>query len=167
MEALRSFLLFGSKKGTLNLDSPSPILNEAGAVLDLLTQDLGDSIITEILELTKNICLPTYVKKNCIFVLALVAKKSKSQKTAYNAFPDICKTSDDLFLFVSYCERVSEKTGWGSAHKKAISKWYNSEEPLDLAVKVTDNVAGKGWCHKDIIQLGHVKPKNAGIYNVL
>ncbi|KAJ8298583.1 hypothetical protein KUTeg_022643 [Tegillarca granosa] len=64
--------------------------------------------------------------------------------------------------FIEYCEKWSAGKGWGRAHKKGLSRWYHSfdGQELKLARLVTRFPGKFRWCHKDVIRLAHIKPKN-------
>ena len=99
--------------------------------------------------------------------LAICARSNdpKTKAAAYGILLDVCRTPTHLFEFVSLCEAESAGTGWGRAHRSAISKWYNQfdEEPTKLAYLATKYKARHKWNHKDVIRLAHVKPKNKPI----
>jgi len=54
------------------------------------------------------------------------------------------------------------KTGWGSGLRKAVSRWYNSKDPMLVAEFVTRYTHVERWSHKDVFRLGHIKPENEG-----
>lgn len=94
--------------------------------------------------------------------LAICARSNepKTKAAAYRILTDVCRIPTHLFEFVKLCEAESAGTGWGRAHRAAISRWYNQfhEEPKKLAYLATKYKARHGWSHKDVIRLGHVKP---------
>ena len=62
-------------------------------------------------------------------------------------------------------------SGWGRAHRRAITNWYNAykdikglDNPADgvlkLALHVTKYKARHNWSHKDVLRLAHVKSKD-------
>ena len=56
-------------------------------------------------------------------------------------------------------------TGWGKAHKRAVSEWYTSfaKHPEQLALIVTKYKKRTRWSHRDIIRLAHTKPNDPAI----
>ncbi len=103
-----------------------------------------------------------------LFVLALCARQDsdpKTKKAAYEALPEVCRIPTHLFSFVEYSEALSRGTGWGRAHRRALSQWYNrfSDNPRQLAQHVTKYRNRNGWTHKDVLRLCHVTPQNEGV----
>ncbi|XP_063401591.1 RNA-binding protein RO60-like [Mytilus trossulus] len=96
--------------------------------------------------------------------LAICARSNdpKTKAAAYSILLDVCRIPTHLFEFVNLCEKESAGSGWGRAHRSAIGKWYNQfeKDPKKLALLTTKYKARHGWSHKDVIRLGHVKPRN-------
>lgn len=55
-------------------------------------------------------------------------------------------------------------TGWGRAHRRAVTNWYCSRSPTELAEIVTKTVSRYRWSHRDLLRLAHVKPPTPGQY---
>ena len=99
-----------------------------------------------------------------MFALAICARQEKDVKTkqaAYAVINDVCRIPTHLFMFMEYCEKLSQGTGWGRAHRRAIGNWYlqYEEDPLKLAMHVTKYKNREGWTHKDALRLAHPKPE--------
>lgn len=99
-----------------------------------------------------------------LYALARCARSEdpNTKTAAYEILPDVCRHPIQLFQFIEYCEKWSAGKGWGRAHKKALSRWYHSfdDNELKLARLVTRFPGRFRWCHKDIIRLAHIKPRN-------
>ncbi|UYV71339.1 TIGD4 [Cordylochernes scorpioides] len=130
---------------------------------DLIADNQGLKVVEEIQKVHVNRL--SYCPDAPLFALALCAKSAHAPTriAAYQAFFAMCSTSFDLFTFIRFMEKVSApKTGWGRALRRAVSGWYNNMEPAKLAEEVTRYISCKGWTHKDVLRLGHVKPLRPG-----
>lgn len=97
------------------------------------------------------------------YALALCAASDHrpTKAAAYTAFPQICKCPAQLFAVTRYLEEVSEGTGWGRAHRRAVSRWYTATEgsgARQLAAQTTRVVRRHRWTHTDLLRLAHVRP---------
>ena len=84
------------------------------------------------------------------------------KRAAYDMLSKICCIPTDLFQFVRYCEEIRTETypsyGWGRSHRRAIKKWYLEKPEKHLAYLVTKYKKRKGWSHKRLLNLLHIKP---------
>ncbi|KAL3214483.1 hypothetical protein MRX96_051472 [Rhipicephalus microplus] len=97
------------------------------------------------------------------YALALCAASDHrpTKAAAYTAFPQICKCPAQLFAVTRYLEEVSEGTGWGRAHRRAVARWYTATEgsgARQLAAQTTRVVRRHRWTHADLLRLAHVRP---------
>ncbi len=163
MDRLRRFLCLGSEGGTYYIGEKQLGIENAQSILSLVKDGKGDEVVREIKTFSVE---GRAAKQNpTIFALALCARQDEDPKTkeaSYEALPDICRIPTHLFSFVEYSEALSRGTGWGRAHRRAVSKWYNrfSDKPKQLAQHVTKYRNRNGWTHKDVLRLCHVKPEN-------
>lgn len=106
-----------------------------------------------------------------LFALALCARSGdkETKKVAYSVLSDVCRIPTHIFQFVQICEAESLGTGWGRAHRRAVSKWYNNYEndPMKLAMHITKYKNRNGWSHRDLLRLCHIKPANDRIGFIL
>ena len=104
-----------------------------------------------------------------VYALAICARSNDptTKAAAYAILGSVCRIPTHLFEFVKYCEKESAGTGWGRAHRVAIGKWYNEKDPKKLARLVTKYKKRRGWSHKDVVRLAHVKSKNKKIKMIL
>jgi 60 kDa SS-A/Ro ribonucleoprotein len=72
------------------------------------------------------------------------------------------KTTTNLITFLLSCKNFVLGTGWGNAHKRAVSKWYTgfARNPELLARVVTKCKKRNNWSHIDVIRLAHTKPSD-------
>eukprot|EP01092_Planopodium_desertum_P014510 TRINITY_DN7342_c0_g1_i1.p1 TRINITY_DN7342_c0_g1~~TRINITY_DN7342_c0_g1_i1.p1 ORF type:complete len:485 (-),score=74.43 TRINITY_DN7342_c0_g1_i1:81-1475(-) len=91
------------------------------------------------------------------------SKDLETKKAAYANVLKICRIPTHLFMFIGFCEKIYDSsTGWGRAHRKAVSKWYSSQKAKKLIFACTKYKQREGWSHRDVLRLCHVKPQNAG-----
>ena len=159
----KRLLLIGNEGfGYKNIDTKDYELDDTQTMSRLLEAGHGEEMVKGIISSSQaNPARPEAL----IFALATCARLTKDLKTkqaAYKAFSEVCKTPAQLFRFVNYAEKVSGQstapsTGWGRAHRKAISSWYNNKDPMQLALALTKVKQWHGWAHKDVFRLAHIK----------
>ncbi|GAB6023400.1 60 kDa SS-A/Ro ribonucleoprotein [Chamberlinius hualienensis] len=92
----------------------------------------------------------------------------ETKKAAFEAFPVICPTAKDLLSYINLTQQLARRsTGWGRAQRKAVSKWYNEKSAKDLVTTCFTYTSSRGWTHRDIVRLAHVKPTNKATAAVL
>ncbi|XP_076359481.1 RNA-binding protein Ro60-like isoform X2 [Tachypleus tridentatus] len=100
-----------------------------------------------------------------LFALAVCSQSQniKAKQAAYSALKEACPTASELFSFVHFAEEVSKPTtGWGRSRRTAVSNWYKTD-PKKLAALVTRVMSHRGWSHKDLFRLVHLKTENKGL----
>ena len=163
MKRLRRFLCLGSEGGTYYIGEKELGRENAKAILRLIENGKGTEVVKEIVEFSVE---GRAAKQNpIIFALALCArdKDTATKKAAYDSLVKVCRIPTHLFAFIEFCEGLSEGTGWGRAHRRAICEWYNSKTPKALAMAVTKYRSRGGWSHLDVLRLSHLKPANPGV----
>ena len=167
---LRRFLCLGAEGGTYYVSEKQLGLENAQCILKLIEDGKGNEVVKEIVEFSVE---GRAAKQNpVIFALALCARQDKNEevkKEAYKHVSEVCRIPTHLFTFVEYCEQLSKGSGWGRAHRRAITSWYNSykDEPVRLALQVTKYQNRNGWCHRDLLRLSHIKPESDGVALVM
>lgn len=93
-----------------------------------------------------------------------------TKTAAYAALPVVCRIPTHLMEFLDKSEAVAKtkegggSTGWGRAHRRAISCWYNefrTSNAKALAEAVTKYQKRQGWSHLDALRLCHVRPSTS------
>lgn len=172
---LRRFLCLGFETGYCHVEPEKEkdrqkermAKDQADSVLRLIQDGKGEAVVEEIVKFSDG---RTARQNPIVFALAMCAHLTKDLKTvraAYKALSDVCKIPTQLFMFVKYSEKLKNTSGWGSGQRKAIYRWYNEKEPLDLAMMCTKYIQRNGWSHTDVLRLAHVKPKNDTIAAIL
>ena len=139
MDRLRRFLCLGSEGGTYYIGEKQLGIENAQCINKMVKGGKGEEVVREI----KNFSLEGRAAKQnpTLFALALCARQDsdpKTKKASYDALPEICRIPTHLFSFVEYSEALSRGTGWGRAHRRAVSNWYNrfNDNPKHLAQHV-------------------------------
>lgn len=140
----------------------------APTVHALLQEGRGLEVVKELVKLSESpaggrpslVCLEALA-----YTLALCAASDHrpTKKAAYAAFPQVCGCPVQLFAVTRYLEAVSEGTGWGRAHRRAVAHWYTEEAVAgggarQLAARATRVVRRHRWTHADLLRLAHVRP---------
>lgn len=162
---LKRFLILGTERGTYYSSEEKLNKENVKSVFKLIKEKKGK----EVLEIVKDYSVNGRVHKQepLLFVYAACCRSDDQElkKEAYSLLPLICRIPTHLFTFISFCETLSmnelgKGTGWGKAHKRAVSKWYNDKEPKDLTFTVTKYKSRGNWSHRDVLRLAHPKPKS-------
>lgn len=163
LKRLRRFLCLGSEDGTYYVQAKELGKENAQAILRLVAAGRGEEAVAEIVEFSVE---GRAAKQNpIIFALALCARSDdpKTKRAAYEALNRVCRIPTHLFAFVDFCQSLSAGTGWGRAHRRAVSLWYNSKGHKKLAEAVTKYRSREGWSHRDLFRLCHIEPANEGV----
>lgn len=155
----RRFLVLGSEGGTYYISERKLTKDHIKTILKLINEKKGP----ELVKIIKQYSLEGRVHKQdpLLFALAACARSDdpETKKAAYFNLNEICRIPTHLFTFIQFCETLSgDTTGWGRAHRRAVSSWYKSKTPKQLAYLVTKYQQRNGWSHKDVMRLAHVKP---------
>lgn len=96
--------------------------------------------------------------ESLVYALAFCTRHTnfKLRKYAYIAFKTVCKSSENLFLFVKFAsDLAAPHKGWGHGWRQVVNNWYLKQNPLELAKNVTRHRGRHFWTHRDIIKLSH------------
>ena len=122
-----------------------------------------------------------------VLLIRSPATKPTVKAEAYACLDLVCPTSDDLFLFHYYfCRSINDAAALDAASgdggdaaagvdeggtpvkrkkgnctggmRRALSRWYNSRDPLRLAVDATGIVNRYGQSHAELLKFYHPKP---------
>ncbi|CAH1784011.1 unnamed protein product [Owenia fusiformis] len=162
IQRLRRFLCFGSESGTY-YSSPKELgLENAKVFLKLIKEGKGKDIVKVVRDFSVD--GRTAKQDSIIFALALCARSedTDTKAEAYKVLNEVCRIPTHLFAFVQQCEKLSKGTGWGRAHRRAVSSWYTqfSDKPKKLANHITKYRNRNGWTHKDLLRLSHMKTES-------
>ncbi|XP_014844314.1 PREDICTED: 60 kDa SS-A/Ro ribonucleoprotein [Poecilia mexicana] len=161
------FLCYGSEGEIYTAREQGRVATEtAGALLSLLQEGRGAEAVEEAKRFAQG---GRAVRPGpALFTLALCSQHSelKTRQAAFKALREVCRDPAHLFSFVQYKKELKEgmKCGiWGRALRKAVSDWYNEQDPLSLAAAVTRCKQREGWSHQDLLRLSHTKPATEAV----
>lgn len=152
-QQLRRFLVIGTEGGTYYQSEGDLTRENYGALVNCLNED-GLRTVKEIAKISMD---GTAVKNTpAIFALAIAASidNQLTRAAAYNVLPMVCRTGTHLFQFAEYAEAFR---GWGRGLRRAVSRWYTSKKPRDLAYQMVKYQQREGWSHTDLLRLAHPK----------
>ena len=148
---LRRFLILGSEGGSYYASESKLTRRNAKAVADCLAED-GPRAVAEIVRVSREGRAP----KNdpAIFALAMAAGRAdeETRKAALEALPLVCRTGTHLFQFATFVEGFR---GWGRSLRRAVGRWYSSQEVDALAYQAVKYRQREGVTHRDLLRLAH------------
>mmetsp|Transcript_6584 Transcript_6584/g.11634 ORF Transcript_6584/g.11634 Transcript_6584/m.11634 type:complete len:578 (-) Transcript_6584:872-2605(-) len=162
------FLCIGTAGGTYYTDEQTLTSENTKCIHRMINSGKGTTVV----ELVRDFSVNNRACKQrpILFALALCCRSNDPDtKTAgYRILSDVCRIPTHLFEFIKYCEEESAGTGWGRAHRRAISNWYlnygkRSGGARFLALHLTKYRNRFGWKHQDVFRLCHVKPDSPEI----
>jgi 60 kDa SS-A/Ro ribonucleoprotein len=148
---LRRFLILGSEGGSYYASESKLTRRNAKAVAECLAED-GPRAVAEIVRVSRDGRAP----KNdpAIFALAMAAGRAdeETREAALAALPLVCRTGTHLFQFATFVEGFR---GWGRSLRRAVGRWYASQEVGALAYQAVKYRQRDGVSHRDVLRLAH------------
>lgn len=96
------------------------------------------------------------------YTLAVCARSTHQDvsRKAYMAIQTVCRTPEQLFMFLMYCQKSLKLISWPRRHRTAIAKWYTAnprylDDPMLLAKHVTKYRRRHGFSHKGVLKSCH------------
>lgn len=161
-EQLNRFLILGSEGGTYYATEKKLTVDNAKNVIECIKEN-AKKVVDKIVDVSSS----GKSAKNdaAIFALALVSAFGDlaGKVYAHSKLNQVCRTGTHIFQFAAAC---NDLRGWGNGLKKAISNWYLSKNPDELAYQVTKYQQRDGWSHKDLLRLAHTKTNNNELNSV-
>lgn len=167
MDRFKRFLVLGSEKGTYYINEKELTRENCRIVIKLIKEGKGVDVVKVIREYSMGGRCPK--QSPIIFALAMCCRLGdlETKREGYNILDEVCRIPTHLFMFISYCEVLSETgTGWGRAHRRAIKRWYEDKSPRNLVYLVTKYQNREGWSHRDVLRLAHIKARDV-IHNII
>src|ERR1700677_287258 len=155
-QRLERFLLIGSEGGTYYVGEQELTEQNAQSIVKLIKSN-GVNVVNTVVDFAVNGRAP---KADAgLFVLALAATygDSATKKAAYAAVASVCRTSTQLFLFVS---NVNNLRGWSNGLRKGVANFYTNRTNEQIAYQMIKYRDRAGFTHADILRLSHPKAKN-------
>jgi 60 kDa SS-A/Ro ribonucleoprotein len=148
---LRRFLILGSEGGTYYV-AEQDLLKQSHEALDkCLAADPAKTVALIVEVSDKGLA---YRNEAAVYALAVAAscKRPETRKLALDALPKVIRIGTHLFHFAAY---VNAQRGWGRSLRSAISEWYLSKTPEQLALQAIKYQQRDGWSHADLLRLAH------------
>lgn len=175
MKRLMRFVIMGSEGGTYYVKEKTLSRDNVSCIDRLIGAGKGVEVVQTIKEVSVS---RRNVKQNSLLLAYAICARSNdkdTKKAAYALLSDICRIPTHLFMFIKFCEQESRDentdsgTGWGRAHKRAVSKWYTNfrKDPEKLARLVTKFKHRENWSHKDVLRLAHTSTQDRGVGFIL
>lgn len=156
---LQRFLIIGSEGGTYYVDERDHTLDNI-ACLEQCLKENPRHVVDMAVAVSKDGRAP----KNDYAIYAL-AKAATSDASSYALMHlnDVCRTGTHLFQFVAFIDTMR---GWGPALRKAVSRWYLTKTPDQIAYQVLKYQQRHGWSHRDILRKAHPQTNSGHINTV-
>lgn len=166
MTRLWRFLILGSEGGTYYASEKKLTLENATAIVRLVTKGRGVEVVTAAVKCSME--GRAAKQQPTMFVLAVCARMGDdaTRSAVYDALPRVARTPTMLFMYLGFSEAMTTTTGWGRGLRRAITRIYN-QPAKNLAYSVTKYRNREGWTHRDVLRLAHCKPTTAAHQLVL
>ncbi|KAK3594925.1 hypothetical protein CHS0354_009309 [Potamilus streckersoni] len=168
---LERYLILGTEGGTVYRDEAVLEMDNIESLTEMINNKRGTEAVKKIRDVSVN--RRCAKQKYVIHSLAICARSRdpETQKAAYEILPEVCRIPSDLFLFLNFCKENSTGSGWGRAHRRAISNWYvhvyQNRNPLGLAYLVTKYWARYNFTHRDTLRLAHISSDDPTLQLIL
>lgn len=171
-ERLKRFLYTSSEEPRYITGNPekhgyySP--DKVKSIVELLESNNPEILLNIIEVVNSENLLPR--RETIFIVLAYAATSNITVKDAfkhklYTTLLNVCKTCEELFLFVKYYSM--QKKNFSSALNKTVAAYYMKQDPMELAKRVSETTGFHGWKHKDLIKLSHCKTDSICMYTII
>lgn len=146
---LTRFLVLGTEGGTYYVGQRDLTKQNVDFIVKMIEKDEA-----KVLEILTDVSDNARAPKNsyALFVLALVFKHGTDKKAATEALVKVARTGTHLFEFVSYLKGLG---GLGRSKQRAISNWYLSKTPDQVAFQAVKYRSRNGFTHADLFKLSH------------
>ena len=177
LSRLTRFLCLGGEGGTYYVTEQELTRENVQCITRLIEAGRGNEVVQTLVDFS--VSGRTAKQNGLMFAMAMCARQTvdpDTQRMCYENLHLVCRIPTHLFTFIGYCQALSEGTGWGRAHRRAIANWYTrfGETPGSakrLAMLVTKYKNRNGWSHLDVLRLAHPKPAKgnglAGIFKYI
>lgn len=181
LDKVRRLLYLGCETGTYYMDLKKQNREVSGteSLKSLLASDKGVEFVKDLSTLGLDNPLVTVTRQRKEFAFEAYVQCARHEnvilrQTCYSHFDKVIRTSQDLLDFAAAVDKrpiagTEKGTGWGRSFRRAVGKWFNTKEPVELARITTRRrrIRKKTWDHRDVLRLAHVKPKSKGTAAVL
>jgi 60 kDa SS-A/Ro ribonucleoprotein len=152
-QKLERFLLIGTEGGTAYIGEEKLTEANAQSIVKLIKTN-GRDVVNTVTAFAADGRAP---KADAgLFVLALCATygDESTKKASYDAIATVCRTSTQLFLFLS---NIQNLRGWSKGLCRGVAKFYTSKTTDQIAYQLVKYRDRAGFTHADALRLSHPK----------
>ncbi len=165
--SLKKFICFGIEEGYKD-NTKIFRIDDYPVIIHSLEYLLNNNAFDTIIDIVNEYACTLYDKRFILIILARCCsfrlpheKYTEFKKTSYECVYQLCKTSEELFMFIYFYNKLTKifynSSGWTSYLKAFIHKWYNNQELNTLVQNITICKQKYGWSHRNLIKLSHIK----------
>ena len=135
---------------------------KASCVTQMIGEGKGTDVLVEIEKCNTN--SSSLDRRALFFALALCAKSQNVELRAKagKTFLSICRTPRELFTYLKMLKTLSSNKGFGNSIRKAVTRWYNQQDPKEFVKMATRYRSYNGWSHRDVLRVIHVTGDSDG-----
>ena len=165
-QRIMRFLIMGADKATYYASKEQNMFENIDNIVQMIEDGKGCDIVQILLKVSEEARAPKQTYTMIALAICSLNEDLTLKRAANLAVRRICRIPTHLFEYIHIREEISKlindgKTGWGRAHRKVVSDWYNgfrggSEKAL--IETVTKYANRHGYTHKDALRLSHSAP---------
>ena len=166
-QKLMRFLILGSDKPQYYVTAAENTLEHLDNILKMVESGKGLDIVKTLVDVSVAARAPKQIYTFIVLAICSLSPDLELKKYANEAVSKICRIPTHLFEYLDIRENISLKinktTGWGKAHRRVISNWYNSfrgGSEIDLIRTTTKYASRHDYTHRDVLRLCHSKPNS-------
>lgn len=148
---LERFLILGTDGGSYYVGEKDLTQQNVDFIINMIKSD-PQLVLDTVYDVSSN--GRSYRNSAAIFVLALVLNHGSDdiKAKASSLAPQIARTATMVYELAEYIDKLG---GWGRAKRRAISNWFTSKTPDELAYQAVKYRQRNGWTLRDLMRLSH------------
>ncbi len=147
---LERFLILGTDGGTYYVTERDLTQQNVDWLIDLIKNN--PSLVIETVH-NVSVSGRAYRNSAAIFTIALGLNHAVEMKNDFVLLaPQIARTATMVFELAEYIKNLG---GWGRSKRRAISGWFESKTPDELAFQAVKYRQRNGWTLRDLMRLSH------------
>lgn len=150
-QRLERFLILGTEKGSYYV-TESDLTQQNVSWLENLIQRSPQLVLDVVLDVSTS--GRAYRNGPAVFVLALMLNSAPGEfkSQVVDIVPKVARTATMVYDLANFIDKMG---GWGRAKRRAISNWFTSKTPDQLAYQAVKYRQRNGWTLKDLMRLSH------------
>ncbi len=150
---MHRFLIIGSEDGSYYQKERKLTIDNANASKRHIAQ-AGAHAVDHIVDVALNRRAPRVAPTLLCLAIAASDDNVETRQAALQALPKVAATASNLEEFTFY---VNHLRRWGRSLRNAVSNWYTSRDPKEVAFQAVKYRTRKGWSHQDMLRMAHPK----------